>query len=149
MSQTLRGMVFNIQRFSIHDGPGIRTTVFTKGCSLHCFWCHNPEGIRPKQEIQFFPDRCIGCDACIAACEHGANIKDGETRIYLRDQCVVCGQCVDTCYAGARVLTGTEMTVEQVVEEVLRDRAFYETSKGGATLSGGEPLLQHEFSSRC
>ncbi len=139
------GMVFNIQRFSIHDGPGIRTTVFLKGCTLRCFWCHNPEGIRPKQEIQFFPDRCIGCDACISACQHGANIKqDGELQ-YLRESCVVCGSCVDTCYAGARVLTGTEMTAEKVVEEALRDRAFYETSSGGVTLSGGEPLLQREF----
>ena len=140
------GTVFNIQRFSIHDGPGIRTTVFLKGCSLRCFWCHNPEGVRLKHEIQFFPDRCIGCDACISACEHGANTVVDGVRRYDRDLCVVCGKCVDTCYAGARVLTGNDMTVEKVVEEALRDRAFYETSKGGVTLSGGEPALQHEFS---
>jgi pyruvate formate lyase activating enzyme len=139
------GVVFSIQRFSIHDGPGIRTTVFLKGCSLRCFWCHNPEGIRPKPDLQFFPDRCIGCDECIRVCTHGAAIKINDVRVYDREKCVVCGECVDTCYAGARVLTGKMMTVDEVVGEVLQDRAFYETSGGGVTLSGGEPVLQASF----
>lgn len=147
------GIIFSIQRFSIHDGPGIRTTVFMKGCPLRCFWCHNPEGIKPKPVIQFFPERCIGCDECIRVCQHGAAIKVNDVRIYDREKCVVCGECVETCYAGARVLTGKTMTVDEVVAEVLQDRAFYETSKGGVTLSGGEPLLQPQFAfdllSRC
>ena len=139
------GVVFSIQRFSIHDGPGIRTTVFLKGCSLRCFWCHNPEGIHPKPDIQFFPDRCIGCDECIRVCKHGAAIKVNDVRVYDREKCVVCGECVDTCYAGARVLTGKVMTVDEVVSDILQDRAFYETSGGGVTLSGGEPVLQPNF----
>ena len=149
----MEGVVFSIQRFSIHDGPGIRTTVFLKGCSLRCFWCHNPEGMRPKPDIQFFPDRCIGCDECIKACQHGAVIKVDGVRVYDREKCVVCGECVDTCYAGARVLTGKYMSVDAVVSEILQDRAFYETSNGGVTLSGGEPVMQPDFTyellSRC
>ena len=140
------GSVFSIQRFSIHDGPGIRTTVFLKGCSLRCFWCHNPEGIHLKPEIQFFPERCIGCDECIRACQHGAALLVDGNRVYDRARCVACGACVDTCYAGAHVLTGKTMRVEEVVAEVMRDRAFYDTSNGGVTLSGGEPALQAEFS---
>jgi len=136
------GVIFNIQRFSIHDGPGIRTTVFFKGCSMHCYWCHNPEGIRPHPEIQFLPERCIGCGECLAACPQKAHaLRDG-VHIFNRTQCSGCGKCAETCYASALELTGTVMTVEQVMEEILQDRAFYETSNGGVTLSGGEPVLQ-------
>lgn len=142
----MSGIVFNIQRFSIHDGPGIRTTVFLKGCSLHCFWCHNPEGISIKPQIQFFPERCIHCGECVSACENNANLIEGDNIIFLRERCKVCGKCVETCYAEARVLVGKEMTSEDVVQEVLKDRPFYETSHGGITLSGGEPVLQPEFS---
>ncbi|MBN1248902.1 MAG: glycyl-radical enzyme activating protein [Anaerolineae bacterium] len=139
------GIVFNIQRFSVHDGPGIRTTVFMKGCSLHCFWCHNPEGIRPKPEIQFYPERCIGCGACLEACEHGAQILRDGVHIYVRENCVMCGACVDNCFSGALELTGKSMTVDDVMAEVLADKAFYEKSNGGITLSGGEPLFQPDF----
>lgn len=138
------GTVINIQRFSIHDGPGIRTTVFFKGCSLHCFWCHNPESIRPRPEIQFYADRCIGCRECLAVCPQGAHLFNGGHE-YARDKCIVCGQCVDICCNAAVELTGQRLTVDEVMAEVLADKTFYATSGGGVTLSGGEPLLQREF----
>jgi len=139
------GLVFNIQRFSIHDGPGIRTTVFLKGCPLHCFWCHNPEGMRPRQEIQFYPARCIMCGECVLACQQGAHILRDGVVTYDRELCTQCGRCVESCPAEAVELAGKEMTVDQVMQEVLADRPFYETSGGGMTISGGEPLLQMEF----
>jgi pyruvate formate lyase activating enzyme len=142
---TVTGIVFNIQRFSVHDGPGIRTTVFLKGCSLHCFWCHNPEGIRSKPEIQYYPERCIGCGACIEACEYGAQVIEDGVHAYLRDKCTLCGACVDNCFSGALEMTGEELTVDDVMREVLADRAFYQNSGGGMTLSGGEPMLQKAF----
>lgn len=142
----MNGLVFDIQRFSIHDGPGIRTTVFLKGCSLRCFWCHNPESIRPKPELQSFPTKCIGCGECVTACPEGVHaIRDGE-RVMLWAQCVACGRCVEACFPGALVMAGKSMSSDEVVTEVLRDRAFYERSGGGVTLSGGEPALQKEFS---
>jgi pyruvate formate lyase activating enzyme len=146
--QSLTGFVFNIQRFSTHDGPGIRTTVFLKGCPLHCFWCHNPEGLNPRQEVQFFPDRCILCGECVILCEQGAHQIIDSAHAYDRSSCIQCGRCIDACCAEAVQFAGKVMTVEEVFEEVLRDEAFYETSKGGITLSGGEPLLQLDFSTR-
>jgi pyruvate formate lyase activating enzyme len=143
---SLSGYVFNTQRFSIHDGPGIRTTVFFKGCSLRCFWCHNPEGLRMKPEIQFYASRCIGCGECVVVCpEDAQELHPDGTRVFHRDRCKTCGKCVETCFAEGLQLIGREMTAEQVVAEVLLDRVFYETSGGGVTLSGGEPMLQHEF----
>ncbi len=143
----ITGLVCNIQRFSIHDGPGIRTTVFLKGCTLRCFWCHNPESIEPSLELQLHPDRCIGCGACIEACPEGAQtLNEAGEPVFYRERCIACGACVEVCYAGARELSGREMTVEEVVHEVLQDRPFYENSEGGVTLSGGEPVYQPEFS---
>jgi len=143
----MRGIVTNVQRFSIHDGPGIRTTVFFKGCNLACFWCHNPETLNQRPELQLFMDRCIGCGACFAACPQGAHVIDTDSgqRLFLRDHCIACGQCASTCYAEALVLVGETKTVDEVLAEVMRDQPFYETSQGGVTLSGGEPLLQDEF----
>ena len=143
----MQGIVTNIQRFSIHDGPGIRTTVFLKGCNLRCFWCHNPETLNPKPELQLFFSRCIACGACFKRCPNQAHVllENGQ-REFHRERCVGCGTCAETCYAEALVLVGQTKTVEEVVEEVMRDKPFYETSNGGVTLSGGEPLLQLEFS---
>jgi pyruvate formate lyase activating enzyme len=141
------GIIFNIQRFSIHDGPGIRTTVFFKGCPLRCFWCHNPEGLQAKREVQFTPARCIGCGACVAACPHGAQELGQQGRIYHRDRCQGCGACVAACWAEALQMTGSVVTAEAVMAEVLQDQAFYASSGGGVTLSGGEPLRQPDFAS--
>lgn len=139
------GIVFNIQRFSIHDGPGIRTTVFLKGCSLHCFWCHNPEGIHLKPEIQFYPGRCIVDGECARVCSENAHeFIDGQHFFY-RDRCTSCGDCVDVCYTNALELDGKTLAVDQVMEEILADRSFYESSGGGVTLSGGDPLVQRGF----
>jgi len=139
------GVITHVQRFSVHDGPGIRTTVFLKGCQMRCAWCHNPETFRPQPELQVFADRCIGCGACLDRCEHGAHQLVDDRRVFHRERCVACGRCAETCYAGALVLSGRQMTAEDVLREVLADRAFYESSGGGATVSGGEPLLQPDF----
>ncbi|GAP08219.1 MAG TPA: glycyl-radical enzyme activating protein [Anaerolinea thermolimosa] len=142
----ITGLVFNVQRFSLHDGPGIRTTVFLKGCPLHCFWCHNPEGLHPWPEVQFFPGRCVGCGECEKVCPQGAQqfLADG-SRFYDRVRCAQCGTCVEVCYAESLRLVGKRVTLEETLLEVLADRAFYETSGGGVTLSGGEPFLQPVF----
>ena len=140
------GTVFNIQRFSIHDGPGIRTTVFLKGCSLSCFWCHNPEGRRVLPELQFSPERCIGCGACVDVCPHAAHEFVDDIHVFHRDRCETTGACVTSCYPQALQLTGEIMSVERVMEEVMRDEVFYRNSGGGITLSGGEPSLNHAFS---
>lgn len=141
----MRGIITDIQRFSLHDGPGIRTTVFLKGCNLRCFWCHNPETLKRSPQVQVYPERCIGCGACVTACSHDARQQlDGEI-LYDRARCVECGTCAATCYAEAVVVVGRTVTADEVVAELLRDRAFYETSGGGVTLSGGEPLLQKDF----
>lgn len=142
----MQGLITNIQRFSIHDGPGIRTTVFLKGCNLRCFWCHNPEDMDPRPEVQFFAERCIFCGACVEGCPQAAHIigAEGEHR-FLRARCDGCGLCVENCFSQALVLVGTRVGVPQVMQEVLADAAFYASSGGGVTLSGGEPLLQLDF----
>ena len=144
----MQGIITDIQRFSVHDGPGIRTTVFLKGCNLRCAWCHNPETLHPGPELQVLPDKCIDCKACLAACPQGAHEVTGGRRVFHRDRCTACGACAAVCYSGALVLVGRRMTAGEVMAEVLEDRVFYETSGGGVTVSGGEPLSQREFA-RC
>ena len=138
--QASNGVVFNIQRFSIHDGPGIRTTLFLKGCSLRCFWCHNPESWRREAEIEVFPDLCIGCGRCVKVCPQGAHeLIDGH-KVYHRERCRACGACAKTCFAQSLVYLGTHMSVAEAMAEIRKDRSEYDQSGGGVTLSGGEPL---------
>jgi pyruvate formate lyase activating enzyme len=134
------GVVFNIQRYSIHDGPGIRTTVFLKGCPLDCWWCHNPESRSAKPEVLVVEGRCIRCGACTTACPRPSGGEFQESA-----RCTRCGACVAACPTGARQLVGQRMTVAEVLAEVLKDRMFYDDSRGGVTISGGEPLMQPLF----
>jgi glycyl-radical enzyme activating protein len=138
------GRIFDIQRFSTHDGPGIRTTVFLKGCPLRCTWCHNPEAMSAKQGVSFTAEKCIACGECVAACPNGAHSLDAE-HVYDRTRCEACGRCIPLCDARALELVGRTVTVEDVMREVRADRAFYARSGGGLTVSGGEPLAQAEF----
>jgi len=146
MIRSMHGWVFNIQRFSLHDGPGIRTTVFLKGCPLRCAWCHNPEGLESGPQIRLTLNLCTRCGRCAAVCEHGGHEVTAEThRLRLAD-CVRCGRCAEACLIGALEMVGKRMSAEDVLAVVRRDVPFYEQSGGGMTLSGGEPLVQFAFS---
>lgn len=143
--EDISGIVFNIQRYSIHDGPGIRTTVFLKGCPMSCLWCQNPESQSSEPEIMINRNLCTVCGRCVSECENGANSLSEECSVTDRTKCICCGRCVEICPNEARKLSGTEMTVGEIVGVVLKDLKFYETSGGGVTLSGGEPTFQPEF----
>jgi pyruvate formate lyase activating enzyme len=139
------GITFNVQRFSTEDGPGIRTTVFMKGCPLRCKWCHNPEGLSPRPELVWYDVRCVGARECLKICPEDALELTPEGMRLDRQRCTVCGLCQEACPTGALEVIGREWTVEALYAEVAKDRAFYETSGGGVTVSGGEPAMQAEF----
>ena len=141
----MKGLITNIQRFSLDDGPGIRTTVFFKGCSLACIWCHNPETICPNPEIQYNIRVCRHCDICNKVCPEHAISNYGEGKRIDKAKCTRCGTCVKACLYNALTLIGSKYTVERLLEELLKDKLFYEKTGGGVTLSGGEPLLQDQF----
>ncbi|PRP97615.1 4-hydroxyphenylacetate decarboxylase activating enzyme [Enhygromyxa salina] len=145
MSGADAAVVFDVQRFSIHDGPGIRTVVFFKGCALACRWCQNPESRRAQPELAYHADRCLpGCRLCVSVCPEGAILDRMNERVRW-DACTHCGACVDTCPSDALVMVGEQWTVERLLDAVLADRHFYEASGGGVTLSGGEPVLASDF----
>jgi pyruvate formate lyase activating enzyme len=138
VSGSVTGRVFNVQRYSLHDGPGIRTTVFLKGCPARCLWCHNPESQAFGPEVVKVETRCAACGTCETVCPHGASPPGSGL-------CTACGACIEACPAGARELVGRETTVDEVMDQVRRDRIFFEESGGGVTFSGGEPLAQLAF----
>lgn len=142
----MRGTVFDIQRFCVHDGPGIRTVVFLKGCPLRCVWCHNPEGLSGEPQVMLSPEKCIGCGECVVVCSTGAqSLKDG-TRSYDPSLCARCMRCTDgICPTKAVFAAGRVADASEVMEKVMRDADFYRESGGGITLSGGEPFYQPEF----
>lgn len=130
----MKGFIFDIQRFSIYDGPGIRTNVFFKGCNLRCKWCHNPESQLQKAQLMFYAEKCVGCGKCAQVCDKT-----------FTPECAACGKCVQVCTHAARKISGYEEDSAIIIAKALKDREFYKTSGGGVTLSGGEPLLQADF----
>jgi pyruvate formate lyase activating enzyme len=139
------GRIVEVKRFAVHDGPGIRTTFFLKGCPLACQWCHNPETISPKPEIGLVRGKCVRCGKCVTVCPTGAHRVDADGHAFDRSLCTACGACVEACLPGALEFYGREITVDEATAIALEDRTFYLESGGGVTFSGGEPLLQAEF----
>lgn len=143
---SIRGKIFNIQRYSLHDGPGIRTTIFMKGCPLQCRWCCNPEGLQHRNDIIYDSKLCIGCGKCYDMCPSGAIYLSQENGFMIdRRKCIHCSECAKTCPSGAKTVVGREITVEEAMKIIKRDKPFYNASHGGVTVSGGEILEQSEF----
>lgn len=141
----MNGMITEIERFALNDGPGIRTTVFFKGCNMRCAWCHNPETINPGRELHYYESKCIGCYKCVYACPCKAQKRINGQHRYFPNLCIKCGKCAGICYAGAMAVSGKKMAVDEVMAEILQDKPYYVSSRGGVTLSGGEVLCQAEF----
>lgn len=145
MKEETKGIVSDIKRFAVHDGDGIRTTVFFKGCPLKCIWCHNPESIDSRPRLAYYPHKCLGCGECAAVCPSGAQMVTEKGHEFRRGACLACGRCEEVCPGGALKFYGRAVTVEELLPRLLEDRDFYETSGGGVTLSGGECLSQAPF----
>lgn len=137
--------ITEIERFALNDGPGIRTTVFFKGCNMRCAWCHNPETIGHNRDLLYHANKCIGCYKCVYACPCKAQKRINGVHRYFPNLCVKCGKCADICYAGAMEICGKKVTVEEVMAEILQDKPYYQSSGGGVTLTGGEVLCQPGF----
>ncbi len=141
----MKAKIFEIKRFAVHDGDGIRTTVFFKGCPLKCVWCHNPEGIDFEAQLAYYENKCINCAECVKVCSNAAHtIKDG-LHSFLRKECTACGDCEAVCVGEALKLYGRKMTVDKLLPMLLEDKEFFDNSNGGITLSGGECLMQADF----
>lgn len=146
MSEPLTALILHLQRLSTEDGPGIRTSIFFKGCPLHCVWCHNPESIAPYPQVHWVETRCIGCEICLATCPNGALTKSPDGLILVnRERCQGCGACAAACPGNAMELLGEEITLSALIEELMKDEAYFKTSGGGVTATGGEPTLHAEF----
>lgn len=141
----MKALISDIKRFAVHDGEGIRTTVFFKGCSLKCVWCHNPEGISFKPQLAYYENKCISCGECVPVCSQNAHKIADIGHLFDRDLCIACGNCVEKCLGSALTFYGKEVTVEELLPILLEDKDFYETSAGGVTVSGGECLCQADF----
>jgi pyruvate formate lyase activating enzyme len=142
-------LILHLQRLSTEDGPGIRTTIFFKGCPLHCWWCHNPESISAHPQVQWIETRCIGCETCLEVCPNGALTRLENDEIFVdRDKCQGCGVCIEACPSTALELLGVQVTLDELLSELLKDRAYFAASGGGVTASGGEPTMQASFVAR-
>ena len=141
----MKATIFEVKRFAVHDGDGIRTTVFFKGCPLKCVWCHNPEGIGFQKQLSYYEHKCIGCGACVEVCPEGVHYFENGIHKLDRAKCKACGRCEEACFSRAIKLYGTEMSVEGLLQLLLEDKTFYDHSDGGVTLSGGECLMQADF----
>lgn len=138
-------LIFDIKKYAINDGPGIRLTIFLKGCNLNCVWCHNPEGISPEIEKMYSKTKCIGCNTCVEACSQDACKLTPNGIVTDVELCKMCGKCAEVCPTGATEMSGEEKTMEELLEIIEEERIFFDQSKGGVTISGGEPLMHHEF----
>ncbi len=141
----MKASVFEIKRFAVHDGDGIRTTVFFKGCPLKCVWCHNPEGLVKNVELAYFSHKCIACGECVSVCPTDAHAMENSEHVLNFEKCIACGNCASVCLGNALTLYGKEYSVEELLPVLLEDKEFFENSGGGVTLSGGECLLYPDF----
>lgn len=144
----MNGLITTIQRMSLHDGPGIRSTVFMKGCNMHCGWCHNPETLNLKPELEWIAQNCIGCNSCTEVCPSGAFSVIEDKPFLQKNLCTSCFKCIDVCYAEAVSKVGREVAPDDIFAEVEPDFPFFKSSEGGVTISGGEPMLQADFTAR-